>query len=51
VACAVILGPRSTWIVKAGDVIEEEWRVDAVLPRAVTLTYLPLSQTQTVSMK
>lgn len=51
VALAVITGPQSTWVVKAGDVIEGQWRIDAVTASAVNLTYLPLSQPQTVAMK
>lgn len=48
---AVISGPEQTWVVKPGDVIEGQWRVDAVTDRALQLTYLPLSQTQTISMR
>lgn len=48
---AVIAGPNQTWVVKAGDVIEGQWRIDAVTERSVQLTYLPLSQTQTITMR
>ena len=48
---AVISGPNNTWVVKAGDVLDGQWRVDTVDAGAVQFTYLPLSQTQTVSMK
>ena len=46
----VIAGPRSTWVLKPGDVIERQWRIDAIGPGTVQLTYLPLSQPQTISM-
>lgn len=48
---AVLTSPQNTWVVKAGELIEGQWRVDTVRPTSVTLTYLPLSQQQTVSMK
>lgn len=48
---AVIAGPSQTWVVAQGDVIEREWRVESIGERQMTLMYLPLQQTQTVSMK
>lgn len=48
---AVLSGPQSTWVVRAGDVLEGQWRVDAIQDRRMTLTYLPLNQQQTVGMK
>lgn len=48
---AVISGPNNTWVVKPGDVIEGQWRVDAVTETTVQVTYLPLSQTQTIFMR
>ncbi len=48
---AVLSGPQSTWVVSEGDVIESQWRVDAIKERRMTLTYLPLNQQQTVGMK
>lgn len=50
-AMAVIVSPQNTWVVKAGEVIEGQWRVDSIAANSVSLTYLPLSQKQTVSMK
>ena len=47
---AFIAGPRTTWLVKPGDVIEGEWRVESVTATALQLTYLPLSSPQTISM-
>ncbi len=48
---AVLAGPVSTWVVKEGDVIEGQWRVDRIQNRSMTLTYLPLQQGQSVNMK
>lgn len=48
---AVLSGPVSTWVVRSGDVIEGQWRIDRIQDRTMTLTYLPLQQSQTVSMK
>lgn len=48
---AVLTGSQSTWVVRAGDVLEGQWRVDAIQERRMTLTYLPLNQQQTVGMK
>jgi hypothetical protein len=47
---AVIAGPRSTWVVREGDVIEGQWRVDSIQDRSMSLTYLPLQQAQTIAM-
>lgn len=51
VARAVLAGPVSTWVVKAGDVIEGTWRVDQIQERRMRLTYLPLQQQQSVEMR
>lgn len=48
---AVLSGPLRTWVVGAGEVIEGQWRIDRIQERTMTLTYLPLQQSQTVSMK
>lgn len=48
---AVLQGPRATLVVKAGDVIEGQWRIDGIHDRVMTVTYLPLNQPQTVAMK
>lgn len=48
---AVITSASNTWVVKAQDVIDGQWRVDAVTDNQLRLTYLPLQQSQTVSMK
>lgn len=51
VARAVLAGPQNTWVVRAGDVIEGQWRVDRIQDRTMSLTYLPLKQQQTVVMR
>lgn len=48
---AVVAGPSSTWVIKEGDVIEGQWRVDRIDNRTMNLTYLPLNLPQTVAMK
>lgn len=48
---AVLAGPVATWVVKEGDVIDRQWRVDRIQDRTMSLTFLPLQQSQTVSMK
>lgn len=48
---AIIASTANTWVVKAGDVLDGQWRVDAIAERQMTLTYLPLDQTQSVAMK
>ncbi len=48
---AVLNGPQTTWVVRAGDVIEGQWRVDRIQDRTMSLTYLPLKQQQTVVMR
>lgn len=47
---AVIAGNRTTWVVKRGDLIDAQWRVDAITATSMELTYLPLSSTQKISM-
>ncbi len=51
IARAVLVGPQSTWVVRAGDVIEGQWRIDRIQDRTMSLTYLPLKQQQTVAMR
>lgn len=40
----------SSYIVQNQSVIEGTWRVDAVAPPKLTLTYLPLNQTQSMNI-
>lgn len=48
---AVLAGPQGTWVVRAGDVIEGQWRIDRIQERSMSLTYLPLKQQQTLAMR
>ncbi len=48
---AVVAGPAQTWVVQAKDVLDGQWRVDAIEERQMRLTYLPLQQSQTVNLK
>lgn len=48
---AVLAGPQSTWVVRVGDVIEGQWRIDRIQDRSMSLTYLPLQQQQTLAMR
>lgn len=47
---AVLQSPRGVWVVRAGDVIENTWRIERIQARALQLTYLPLGQVQTVTL-
>lgn len=39
-----------TYVVRAGEVIESAYKVDIVMPPVLTLTYLPLTQAQTLTI-
>jgi hypothetical protein len=47
----VIAGPSTTWVLKVGDVIDGQWRIDAITERQLNVTYLPLNQSRSVAMK
>jgi hypothetical protein len=47
---AVLSSAQATWVVKAGDVIEGQWRIDQIQDRQMRLTYLPLKQSLSISM-
>ena len=48
---AVIAGPSTTWVLKVGDVIDGQWRIDSIQERQLGVTYLPLQQSLSVTMK
>lgn len=50
-ARVIVAAPQATWVLKAGDVIEGQWRIDELSARALRLTYLPLGLPQTVTMR
>jgi hypothetical protein len=38
---ALLSGPLRSFGVKAAEVVDGQWRIDAVEPQGVTLTWLP----------
>lgn len=48
---ALVAGPSTTWVLKEGDVVDGQWRVDRIEARTMQLTYLPLNLPQTLAMK
>lgn len=46
----VVVGVNNTWVLKPGDVIEGSWRVEEISERNLRLTYLPLQQSQIISI-
>lgn len=48
---ALLTGPRRSLAVKVGDIVDEEWRVDAVRPDGVMLTWLPGNSQQQIGFK
>ncbi len=48
---AVIAGPQRTWVLRAGEVLDGQWRLDALGERQLSFTYLPLQQTVLVSAR
>lgn len=45
---AVISSADRTWLVREGEMLDENWRLDAIHSRSLQLTYLPLNKTLTV---
>lgn len=41
---------EQSFIAREGQVLEGAWRVDAIAPPSMTLTYLPLNQAQTLAV-
>ena len=50
-ALALLAGPQRSLAVKAGDVVDGQWRVDQVNERGLSLTWLPAELIQTISFK
>lgn len=48
---AVIAGPQRTWVLRTGEVLDGQWRLDALGERQLSFTYLPLQQTVLVSAR
>jgi hypothetical protein len=51
VSRALLAGPVRTIDARAGDLIDGQWRVDAVLPDGVQLTWMPGGQRQTLNYR
>ena len=49
-ARALLAGPMRSFGVKASDVIDGQWRVDAVQPRGLALTWLPGGVKKTLAL-
>jgi hypothetical protein len=50
-AQALLAGPQRSLAVKAGDVVDGQWRVDQVTERGLNLTWLPAKLNQIISFK
>lgn len=50
-ALALLAGPQRSLAVKAGDVVDGQWRVDQVNERGLSLTWLPAKLLHTISFK
>lgn len=48
---AVIAGPQRTWVLRVGEVLDGQWRLDTLGERQLGFTYLPLQQTVLVSAR
>jgi len=48
---ALLTGPRHSLAVQVGDIVDDEWRVDAVQPDGVTVTWLPGNSQQQIGFK
>ena len=49
-ARALLSGPTRSFGVKAADVIDGQWRVDAIAPRGLMLTWLPGGVKKTLAL-
>lgn len=50
-AQALLAGPTRSLAVKAGEVVDGQWRVDQVTERGLSLTWLPAKLNQTIAFK
>ncbi len=48
---ALLTGPLRSLAVGAGEVVDGQWRIDAVQAQSITLTWLPGGQRQTLGFK
>ena len=47
---AVIAGPHSTWTVKQGDLLDEDWKIASISATQLQVIYLPSMAHETISM-
>ena len=47
---AIIAGPNSTWMVKQGDVLDEDWKIASISASQLQVIYLPSMARETISM-
>ncbi|MBT9492836.1 MAG: hypothetical protein IV107_10920 [Paucibacter sp.] len=50
-ALALLAGPQRSLAVKAGDVVDGQWRVEQVTERGLSLTWLPAKLNQNIMFK
>ena len=50
-AKALLTGPLNSFDVRAGDMIDGQWRVDAITAEGLTITWLPAGQRQHIGFK
>ncbi len=47
---AIIAGPHSTWMVKQGDLLDEDWKIASISASQMQVIYLPSMARETISM-
>ncbi len=47
---AIIAGPHSTWMVKQGDLLDEDWKIASISASQLQVIYLPSMARETISM-
>jgi hypothetical protein len=47
---AIIAGPHSTWTVKQGDLLDEDWKIASISATEIQVIYLPSMARETISM-
>ena len=47
---AIIAGPHSTWMVKQGDLLDEDWKIASISAGQIQVIHLPTTSRQTISM-
>lgn len=48
---AVVIGPHHTWVLARGDSVDKQWQVETLSAQSLVVRYLPLNQTQSLSLK